>query len=349
MSDAAFAFVGCFTTPKRGARGLGIDGYRVGTPGPEGWVPVARASNLVNPSYLLADQARRVLYAVHGDEDYASAFAVDADGQLTPLGTAAAGGSNVVHLALDPTGRMLIVANYATGTVTALPVGTDGALAPFSDRVALPGPSGPHRGEQTCSHPHQIVFDPSGRFVLVPDKGLDRVFVLAFDAGRLALAGDVAMRPGAGPRHLAFHPRAALVVLLNELDSTVATLRWDAAAGTLTPLHLVSTLPADFFGASAAAAIVITPDGRHVFASNRGQDGIVRLAVDAADGRLRVLGWTPSGGRGPRFMTLNPTGTHLLVANENGDTINAFAVGSDGDLAPAGARESRSPCSIAFL
>jgi 6-phosphogluconolactonase len=185
--------------------------------------------------------------------------------------------------------------------------------------------------------------------VLVPDKGLDRVFVLAVDGERLAIVSETAMRPGAGPRHIAFHPHAPLAFLVNELDSSVATCRWDAEAGTLTPLHLAPTLPPDFFGASTAAAIVVTPDGRFVYASNRGQDGIARFRVDEA-GRLDPAGWTPSGGRDPRFMVLAPDGRHLLVANEQGDSLVDFAIDADGgDLTRTGSRPSPSPCTIAFL
>ncbi len=347
----SLAFVGCFTTEKRRARGLGIDVYRTGaSPACDGWSAIERVAGLANPSFLLSDPVRGVLYAVHGDGEHASAFAVEPDGRLRSLGGASTGGTNVVHQALDPSGRFLVVANYATGSVAVLPVDGNGALAPARQVLDMPGPVGPHRSEQAGSHPHQIVFSPDGAFVLVPDKGLDRVFVLAFTDGRLAIAGALAMRPGAGPRHLAFHPTRPLVFLLNELDSTLATLRWDEENGTLTPAHLASTLPADFFGASTAAAIAVTPDGRFVFASNRGQDGIARFAFDEAAERLVPIGWTDSGGRDPRFMTLDPAGGHLLVANEQGDSLVTFAIDGDcGDLRSTGRRDSLSPCTVAFL
>ncbi|MCJ2017186.1 lactonase family protein [Methylobacterium sp. E-065] len=351
MPDAplGLAFVGCFTTERRRARGQGIDVYRTGD-GLDGWAYLGRVEGLTNPSFLVADPRRAVLYTVQGDGADASAFAAAPDGTLRPLGSAATDGTNSVHQALDPTGRFLIVANYASGSVALLPVRDDGGLEPACHVLPLPGDPGPHRTEQACAHPHHVVLAPDGRHVLVPDKGLDRVFVLAIDGERLAIVSETAMRPGAGPRHIAFHPRAPLAFLINELESSIATCRWDAEAGTLTPLHLTPTLPPDFFGASTAAAIVVTPDGRFVYASNRGQDGIARFRVDAEAGRLDPAVWTPSGGRDPRFMTLAPDGRHLLVANEQGDSLVEFAIDAvSGDLTKTGTRPSLSPCTIAFL
>jgi len=352
MSDPAplgLAFVGCFTTERRRARGQGIDIYRTGG-GLESWTHLGRVEGLTNPSFLVTAPKRAVLYTVQGDGEEASAFAATPDGTLRALGSAATDGTNSVHQALDATGRFLIVANYASGSVALLPIRPDGGLEPACHVLPLPGDPGPHRSEQACAHPHHVVLSPDGRHMLVPDKGLDRVFVLAVDGERLAIVSETAMRPGAGPRHIAFHPQAPLAFLVNELESSVATCRWDAGAGTLTPLHLAPTLPADFFGASTAAAIVVTPDGRFVYASNRGQDGIARFRVDAEAGRLDPLGWTPSGGRDPRFMILAPDGRHLLVANEQGDSLVEFAIDpGSGELTKTGERPSLSPCTIAFL
>jgi 6-phosphogluconolactonase (cycloisomerase 2 family) len=356
MPDAAprpaplgLAFVGCFTTERRKARGQGIDVYRTGAR-LEAWTHLGRIEGLTNPSFLVADPGRAVVYTVQGDGEAASAFAALPDGTLRGLGSAATGGTNSVHQALDTTGRFLIVANYASGSVALLPVRADGGLEPAIQVLPLPGEPGPHRTEQACAHPHHVVLAPGGRHALVPDKGLDRVFVLRLDGARLAIASQIAMRPGAGPRHIAFHPHRPLAFLVNELESSLATCRWDGSAGTLTPLRLVPTLPPDFFGASTAAAIVVTPDGRYVYASNRGQDGIARFRVDADAERLDPAGWTPSGGRDPRFMTLTPDGTHLLVANEQGDSLVEFAIDpGTGDLTRTGSRPSLSPCTIAFL
>src|SRR6266581_3243311 len=182
-----------------------------------------------------------------------------------------------------------------------------------------------HKTEQLSSHPHDVAFDPSGRFVLIPDKGLDRVFVFRFDAatGRLAPAepDSVKTRPGAGPRHLAFHPKLAVVWVLNELDSTVTTYRWDAERGVLTPIQVITTLPTDFTGDSTTSEIAVTPDGRFVYCSNRGHDSVTVYSADADNGSLTAIGWQLPQGRGPRFIGLDPAGWFLHAANEQGDAI----------------------------
>jgi 6-phosphogluconolactonase len=321
-----FAYVGCFTTQKRSARGDGIHAYAIGAEG-GGWSHIQHVPGLVNPSFLIVGTGGRTLYAVHGDQDYASAFARDArTGQLQPLGRAACGGNNVVHGALDPSGRHFVTANYGSGSVAVLPVAVDGALADYAQCLTMPGTPGPHRIEQSGSHPHQVVFDPSGRFVLVPDKGHDSVCVFAFDAGRgaLELASMATSRPGAGPRHGAFHPTLPIYWVLNELDSSITTYRWSVQAGSLEPVQVLPTLPSDFFGASTAAAIVVAPSGSHVFVSNRGHDSVAAFAVDAVTGQLEPRGWTQAPGREPRFMTFHDS--RLCVASERDDIIGHFAV-----------------------
>ena len=225
---ALYAYVGCYTTAQRSARGDGIHVYRI-HPETGAWTHVQHVGDLVNPSFLVMAADQRHLYSVHGDETYASSFSVDrTTGFLQPLNRAETGGRNGVHQALDPAGRFMVVANYAAGSVAVLPVRPDGALSDAVQVVELPGQPGPHRIEQVSSHPHHVVFDPAGRWVIVPDKGLDRVFVFRFDAatGKLtpAAPGAVAARAGSGPRHAAFHPRLPVAWVVNELASTIVTL-----------------------------------------------------------------------------------------------------------------------------
>jgi 6-phosphogluconolactonase (cycloisomerase 2 family) len=351
-TEKDLTFVGCYTTAARKARGTGIDAYR-SDPRTRAWQRLDHVGDVVNPSFMISDPVRNTLYVAHGDLEYASAYQVDpSTGRLRFLGQAAAGGRNGVSIALDPTRQFLVVANYSSGSVAALPIGPDGALGDFAHCLELPGACGPYRTEQAMSHPHHTVFDPSGRFLLVPDKGLDRIHVLALDAatGRLAVASQAAMRAGAGPRHIAFHPTLPRAFVVNELDSTIATCGWDAEAGVLTPLHLVPGLPPTFFGVSTAAEVVVTPCGRFVYASHRGQDVVTHCRFDAANDRLDVVGWTPTEGRDPRFMTLTPKGDCLLVANEQGDSIVAFAIdAASGSLAAQRTMPSASPSTIAFL
>src|SRR5262249_20403757 len=135
-----------------------------------------------------------------------------------------------------------------------------------------------------------------------------------------------ATRPGAGPRHLAFHPRLPILWVLNELDSTATTYRWDAERGTLTPIQVITTLPTDFTTYSTAAEIAVSADGRFVYCSNRGHDSVAMFAADAASGMLRQIGWQPTLGRTPRYIGLDPLGHILYAANEQGDTIVALRV-----------------------
>ena len=347
MPGARFAYVGCFTTAARGARGDGIHVHAIDA-ATGAWTHIQHLPGLPNPSFLVLAPDRRTLYAAHGDADHASAYARRAeDGRLRPLGKAATGGANVVHQAISPSGRHLIVANYASGSVAVLPIEDDGALAPFRFLAQMPGRPGPHRLEQGGSHPHQIVFDPSGRFVLVPDKGHDGVAVFAFDEdrGTLELASMMPSRPGAGPRHVAFHPERPVCWVLNELSSSVTTCRW--APGRLEPVEVLPTLPSDFFGASTAAAIVPAADGRVVYASNRGHDSVVAFGADGEEGRLQPLGWTRAPGREPRFIAMQDG--ILFVASERDDRIGRFVPEAGGGLRQEGGIvSSPSPVTIAF-
>src|ERR1700674_4032166 len=349
-----FAYVGSFTTARGKARGDGIHVYRA-DPATGAWTHVQHIGDLVNPSFLAVSPDQRFLYSVHGDGDYATAFSLDREtGQAKLLNRAATGGKNGGRQAVDPGGKFLVVVNYASGSVAVLPIAPDGSLQDQQQLLALPGEPGPHKTEQPSSHPHDVVFDPSGRFVLVPDKGLDRVFVFRFDAanGRLSPAesDSVQTRPGAGPRHLAFHPKLPIVWVLNELDSTVTTCRWNAERGALAPIQVVTTLPTDFTGYSTTSEIAVTPDGRFVYCSNRGHDSVTAYAADANDGSLTAIGWQPTQGRVPRFIGLDPAGRFLHAANAQGDTIVTFRVDAgSGLLTPTGqVIHSASPVTMVF-
>jgi 6-phosphogluconolactonase len=348
-----YAYVGSFTTAQRKARGDGVHVYRA-DPATGAWTHIQHIGDLVNPSYLALSHDQRFLYSVHGDEDHATAFALDpATGQGKLVNRAATGGKNGVREAVDPSGKFLVMANYASGSVAVLPIAPDGSLKDQHQLIQLPGDPGPHKVEQMSSHPHDIVFDPSGRFVLVPDKGLDRVFVFRLDGatGRLTPTeqGSVKSRPGAGSRHLAFHPKLPIVWVLNELDSTIATYRFDAERGALTALQVMSTLPPDFTGYSTTAEIAASPDGRFVYGSNRGHDSVTIFAANA-EGLLSVVGWQPTQGTGPRFIGLDPAGHFLHAANEQGDTVVTFRVdASSGKLEPTGqVIKNASPVTIVF-
>lgn len=344
QGKSMFAYVGSRTTRERNARGDGISVYQVDAQ--TGALALVQLVNgLVNPSFLALSKNGRFLYTVHGDESDVSAFQVDpATGKLHFLNRQSTQGKNPVHLALDPSGRFLIVTNHLGSSLAVFPVLEDGALESVSQLVKLEGPVGPHRVEQKQSKPHFNPFDPSGHFMVVPDKGLDRIFSFRFTDGRLLPAASpfVAAREGSGPRHLAFHPSRSMAYAINELDSTVTSYRFHPDTGALQPLQILSSLPETFVGNSRASEICVDAKGRYLYASNRGHDSIAVFAIDPDSGLLRFAGADASLGNTPRFMTPSPDGGHMYVLNEDSDTIVVFKMDSTtGRLKPTGAQ---TPC-----
>lgn len=334
-----YAYVGSRTTRERNARGDGISVFHV-DPDNGALELVQIAGDLVNPSYLTLSRDGGRLYTVHGDQSDVSAFAVDRNtGRLELLNRQSTEGKNPVHLALDPSGRYLVVTNHIGSSLAVLPLAPDGSLLPVRQLLTLSGPIGPHRIEQKQAKPHANPFDPSGRNVVVPDKGLDRVFSFRFEDGALipAPAPFVATREGAGPRHLAFHPDKPFAYVVNELDSTVTTYRFDPATAALEPLQILPTLPSTFTGNSRAAGIAIDAAGRALYASNRGHDSIALFHIDAVTGLLGFAGTESTLGRTPRFFTLSPDGRLLFALNEDSDSIVAFRVdAATGGITPTG-------------
>lgn len=326
-----YAYVGSRTTRERNARGEGITVFRV-EPGSGALSRIQVVGDLVNPSYLALSANGSHLYTVHGDQSEVSAFSVDAaTGRLNFLNRQSTQGRNPVHLALDASGQHLVVTNHIGASVAVLPIAGDGSLEPVAQCVPFDGPIGPHRIEQQQAKPHFNLFDPSGQFVLVPDKGLDRVFIFEFVGGRLVPAATpyVSAREAAGPRHLTFHPHLPRAYVVNELDSTVTTYSFDSATGNVAPLQILSCLPSSFTCNSRAAGIAIDADGRHVYASNRGHDSVAVFGVDTESGLLSWRGCESTGGRTPRFFTLSPSGKLLYALNEDSDTISTLTVDED--------------------
>ncbi len=346
-------YVGSFTGEGRGrGEGLSVFGREnVSTP----WKRIQLLDKLADPSFLTIDRQGRFLYSAHGGGTEATSYTIDrATGRLTVLNTQPTGGVNGVHLAIDATNRFLAVANYASGSLVVLPIHQDGTLGPYSDLATLTGSPGPHRTQQTSSHPHHCPFDRTGRFIVVPDKGFDKVFVYRLDAerGKLieAKPPSVASRTGAAPRHIDFHPRLPSAYCINELDSTLTTYRFDPDHGVLEPGQVITTLPPSHTGNNTTAEVWVAPSGRFVYGSNRGHDSIVIFAVDQKTGALTTVGWESTQGRTPRYFGLDPTGTHLYAANQNSDTIVVFRVNEEtGRLTATGEIVSvKSPSTIVF-
>jgi 6-phosphogluconolactonase (cycloisomerase 2 family) len=323
-----FAYVGSRTTRERNARGEGISVFKVDQEhGRLELVQVVR--DLVNPSFLALDRTGEHLYTVHGDMSDISAFKVDkASGTLQFINRQGTGGKNPVHLAIDPSGRHVVVSNHLGSSLAVLPIREDGSLGELQQLVTLEGPLGPHRVEQKLAKPHFNPFDPSGRFVIVQDKGLDRTFSFRFADGKLTPASTpfVVSREGSGPRHMAFQPRLGMAYVLNELDSTVTSYGYSADTGALAPRQILSTLPESFTGNSRASEIQVDASGRFLYASNRGYDSIALFRIDQANGLLSFGGAVPTQGKTPRFFTLTPNNRFLFALNEDSDTIVSLAV-----------------------
>jgi 6-phosphogluconolactonase (cycloisomerase 2 family) len=339
------AYVGGYTDPDRDGRGEGIYVFDQ-DPATGRLTQLQVIGGVRNPSFLALHPNGRFLYATNsGAASGVSSFALRAN-EVAPLNRQPSMGTNPAHIAIDPTGRYVAIANFTGGTVAMYPLDGNGSLKGACHVVRHEGPRGPHPTRQDVPHPHQCPFDPSGRFLLVNDLGLDRTYVYALDPARGRLMandpGFASAPSGAGPRHLAFHPDRRSVYILGEIDSTLTAHSWDEARGALTLLQTVSTLPSGFSGNNSTAQVVVHPNGRFVYASNRGHDSIAIFGLGSY-GRMTAVGHESTRGKTPRNFNLTPDGSFLYALNQDSDTIVVFRVDGDsgrlsatGDVAAAG-------------
>jgi 6-phosphogluconolactonase len=306
--------------------------------------PAGRATNVgQDPSFLAFDPAAKFLFSVNEtDPGRVRSFAIDqATGALTPINDVPSAGSITAHLSTDRTGRWLLVANYGgdlinhavlkQGTVASMPIGTDGRLGAAVDTREF--------GIGTMAH--QIRSDPGNRFVYVPLKGGPAVAQLIFDpaSGRMKpnMPPQVAAAAGAGPRHLDFHPNGRFAYVINELDMTMTAYTYDAKTGLLRELQILPTLPpaADKVGASGAD-VHVHRSGRFLYGSNRGHNSIVIYRL-GEDGRMTLVGHESRDIKIPRNFTIDPTGTLMLVANQEAANVTIFRIDQNkGTLEPVG-------------
>ncbi len=309
---------------------------------------LAVAGKVANPSYLAIDAERHRLFAVNELSEFMgqpgggiSAFAIQpATGDLTLINHAPSHGDAPCYLTLDQAGRHLFAVNYMGGNLVVIEVGKDGALGLPTTIIAHAG-SSRHATRQDAPHPHSIVLDPANTHAFVPDLGLDKVMQYRLDdeSGLLTAnqEASVATNPGAGPRHLVFGPEGQTAYVVGELDSSITAYAYDDVAGRLDAFQTVSMVPEGYAGPNLAADIHLTPDGRFLYASNRGHDSIAAFVVDQMTGALKGLGFTPTQGKSPRGFAIDPTGRYLLVANEHSDEILTFRIDKDeGTLSPTG-------------
>ncbi len=266
-----------------------------------------------------------------------SAFGLDpATGKLTLLNQLPSGGEDPSYISLDKTGRFALVANYQGnrvpgegGTVAVFSIKPDGS---FDKQTAFDQHKGTSvdASRQKQAYAHSIIVDPSNKFALCPDLGLDKVFIYRFDENTGALAPNnppfVAVKPGSGPRHVIFHPNGKIVYVIHEIGSIITAFNWDGTKGTLTPFQEISTLPADFKGTNTCAEVRITPDAKYVYASNRGHDSIAQFTVDPATFKLTFVTTVPSGGKTPRNFEFDPTHRWMVVTNHDSDNAVVFKI-----------------------
>lgn len=285
-------------------------------------------------TWLLAHPARQMLYAVDDDNARAgsvTAFSVQAaSGALTRLGTVDTQGKGTTYLWLDADARTLLAASYGSGSTASIAVNADGSLATLVSNVSVTG-SGPHR-RQGSAHNHGAVVDPSGRFALVTDLGADRIFIHRFErqTHQLSLLADAGhafvLPPGSGPRHLVFGNDGRFAYLINELSGQLMVLRWDASGGWLALEQTLAISSAGFAGVRSGAELLLSPDGRFLYAEDRGENTLVVYRIDDGNGQLALVQRIAAQGDKPWGMALDPSGRWLVVANQGSGAVQVFAV-----------------------
>jgi 6-phosphogluconolactonase len=313
-----------------------------------------------SPSFLALSPGNKFLYAANSTVSFqgkntgsVSAFALDKNsGRLVFLNQKSSGGSDPCHLSVAGNGGILLVANYNSGSLKSFQLNPDGSVGADGSLILHHGSSiNPSR--QTAPHAHFICPDPSGRFALACDLGLDKIMIYKIDAaaGTLAEHSFASVPPGSGSRHLAFSPDGKFAHVVNEMGCTVSTFRWNSKSGTLEPVETVSALPPGVAAQPGDTAAEILTVGDQVYATIRGRDEISVFSADPRSGRLTFVQAIPSGGQVPRGLGIDPTHRWLLVGNQKTDNVVEFAIDrKTGKVAPTG-RELKigSPVDVKFV
>ncbi|KDN75822.1 hypothetical protein DF19_19955 [Streptomyces olindensis] len=323
-------YLGTYTSAEGGGEGIGLATYDPATGRITG---TGTVPGVGDPSYLAVHPDRRTLYAVDEREDGAVTAVRLSDRKI--LGSRSTGGAAPCHLSVHPGGRWLFSANYGSGSVAVHPIDASGALGERSDLVTHSSP--PPGPGQEGPHAHQIITSPDGGHVLAVDLGTDTVYTYRLDekAGRLTEVARAQTRPGAGPRHLTFHPGGRYAYVADEVDNTVAVCSYDPASGRVRVGEAQSTGTGS--GTSYPAQILVTPNGRYAYLANRGHNSLTRYAIEADGARLRLLDTVPVDGDFPRQIALSPEGTLLFAANQKSSTVTVFHVDeASGTLRRAG-------------
>ena len=315
----------------------------------------------VNPSFLSIDQSRRYLYAVNEVAEFGgqtsgavSAFAIEpGHTNLKFLNQEPSMGADPCHLTITRNGKFLLVANYTGGNISVLPIARDGSLKAAADVAQHQGSS--IKDQQKGPHAHCIILDRNERHALAADLGIDKIMIYDFNraTGKLEPSKDISSQlpAGAGPRHLTLHPNGSYAYVINELDSTMSTFKYNHRSGSLQLVQTISTLPQTFSGTSYCADVHVSPSGRFVYGSNRGHNSIVVFSVAQRTGQLRPLEYVSTQGNWPRNFVIDPSGQFLLVANQRTDNVVVFRVDPvTGRLKPTGHNEKiPTPVCLKFI
>ena len=358
VAHSDFVYVGTYTN----GTSKGIYSYQF-DPATGRLSSMKLAAALPNPSFVIVDRNRTHLYAVtemgakglHDSTGSISSFSLDArTGALTFLNQVPSGGSATAHLALDHAGKMLVIANYSSGSVASFAIEPDGRIGRRTGFDQHTG-SSVVRARQASPHPHEAVFSPDNRFLFVPDLGTDRVYSYLVDlAHRTIVANSPAwftVPPGLGPRHMLFAPGAKFAYLVCEVGSRIVVFSYHAENGSLKVIQTLSTLPDGFTGEDTSAEIQIDKAGRHLYASNRGNDSITMFSIDPQSGKLTKEQVESTRGKGPRNFVLDLTGKYLLAANQFSNNIVEFSVNpASGRIQPNGITEDiGAPVCLLFI
>ena len=327
----SLVYIGTYT----GAKSKGIYALRLSDEGK--LTPLGLVAEMPNPTYLALHPNGKFLYAVNEVSKFGelkagsvSAFSIDPPtGQLTALNRKTSGGAGPCHLDVDRAGRCVVVANYGGGSVQALPLNKDGSLGEPGTFIQHAGSSA-DKSRQEGPHGHCILVDPSQKYALACDLGLDQVLIYKLDAAQATLTPHhppfASVAPGAGPRHLAFHPGGRFAYVINELNCTMTAFTWEAGRGELKEIQTLSTLPGAFQKGYSTAEVYVHPSGKFVYGSNRGHHSIVVYACDEKTGKLTPVQHEPTQGKTPRHFGIDPTGKFLLAENQDSGTVVVFRI-----------------------
>ena len=351
------AYVGTYTT-KTNSKGIYAFHFDTAT---GQLTAIGVAAETPDPSWVVVHPSGKYAYAANeaGKASTVSAFAVDAkNGKLTLLNQLPALGEDPCYLSLDKTAKYVLVANYSSGTIAVFPILADGRLGEHTALVKDEGATGPNKERQEAPHAHWIGVTPGNLFAFVADLGLDEIMMYRFDANKGALVPHepafATLDPGAGPRHIAIHPNGRFVYAVNELKSTVTVFSSAAQKKNQPYLVLkqqVSLLPQNFSGRNDAAEIAVHPNGKFLYASNRGHDSIVVFDIEEANGTLTQVVDVSTGGKEPRHFAIDPSGKYLLAENQFSNNIVVFKIDpTTGVLTPTGhAVQVPSPVDLTFV